>query len=273
MDETLAERMKALETAEVGRRLPSGSVAVARVDGRSFSRYTRDLTRPFDPRLSQLMIETARALVQESGAVAGYTQSDEITLVMVPASAEAQIYFDGRIQKMTSQLGAQTTAYFNHLLPAHLPEKAAARSLHVLPTFDARVWGVDTREDALDVLRWRQMDGVRNSVLMAAHAALGHRAMQDKSVRVLRAVLRERGAPWEDLPEYFKMGTFLCRRTVLRRFTADEVSVLPPQHEARSNPDLVVERTELAQRALPMLETIANLHDVVFKGAEPEIIA
>ncbi|MFO0649236.1 MAG: tRNA(His) guanylyltransferase Thg1 family protein [Polyangiales bacterium] len=269
MDESLAERMKALESAEALRRLPPGTIAVARVDGRSFSRYTRDLARPFDPRLSRLMIETARALTHEAGAVAGYTQSDEITLVMAPVSDEAQVYFDGRIQKMTSQLGAQATAMFHHLLAEHLPEKAAARTLTSLPTFDARVWSVPARADAIDVLRWRQMDGVRNSVLMTAYAEMGHAAMQEKTVRVLRGLLRERGTPWEALPEYFKSGTFLIRRTVRRRFTAEELDALPPKHAARRDPALEVERAELAERTLPDLDGITNLEAVVFEGAEP----
>jgi tRNA(His) guanylyltransferase len=270
MDETLAARMKAFESVEALRKLDPGGVAVARVDGRSFSRYTRGLARPYDPRLSRLMIETARALTHEAGAQVGYTQSDEITLVMAPVSDEAQVYFDGRVQKMTSQLGAQATAIFNHLLPEHMPEKAAARAIGALPTFDARVWRVPTRLDAVDVLRWRQMDGVRNSVLMAAYAELGHAAMQDKSVRVLRGELRDRGTPWESLPEYFKSGTFAVRRTVRRRFTAAELDTLPARHAARANPELEVERVELVERTMPDLDTITNLVDVMFEGADPE---
>lgn len=269
MDESLAERVKALESVEALRKLPHDGIAIARVDGRSFSRYTRDLARPFDPRLSRLMIETARALTHEAGAIAGYTQSDEITLVMARVSTEAQVYFDGRIQKMTSQLGAHATAIFHHLLPAHLPEKAATRALGALPTFDARVWSVPTRCDAIDVLRWRQMDGVRNSVLNAAHATFGHSAIQEKSVSTLRVMLSERSTPWEQLPEYFRWGTFVLRRTVRRRFTATELEVLPPRHAARLNPTLEFERTELFDRTIPALEEVSNLDAVIFDGAEP----
>lgn len=268
MEDTLADRMKRFESVEAGRRLEPGSLALARMDGRAFSSYTRDLARPFDPRLSRLMIDLTRLLVAESAACAGYTQSDEITLVMAPAGEGSQIYFDGRLQKMVSQLAAQATAVFHHLLPEHLPEKAAARTPTSLPTFDARVWPVPDRAVAADVLRWRQQDGVRNSVSMAARALFSAKALHQKDVHAMREMLREAGAPWEEQPDYFKRGTLIRRRTASRRFSAEELERLPPMHAARRDPELTVERTELVECA-PDLRRVTNLEAVVFDGAEP----
>ena len=268
MEDTLADRMKQFESVEAGRRLETGSLALARMDGRAFSTYTRDLARPFDPRLSRLMIDLARLLVAEAGACAGYTQSDEITLVMAPAGEGSQIYFDGRLQKMVSQLAAYATAAFHHLLPEHLPEKAALRTATSLPTFDARVWSVPDRTVAVDVLRWRQQDGVRNSVSMTARAHFSAKALHQKDVHTMRAMLRERGAAWEEMPDYFKRGTLVRRRTASRRFSADELQRLPPMHAARREPELTVERTELVETSLD-LRWVSNLEAVVFDGAEP----
>ena len=55
---------------------------VIRLDGVGFSKWTKGLNRPFDEKLTQLMIETTKFLVEETNAVVGYTQSDEITLIL-----------------------------------------------------------------------------------------------------------------------------------------------------------------------------------------------
>jgi tRNA(His) 5'-end guanylyltransferase len=52
-----------------------------RIDGRAFSGFCKGLKRPFDERLSNLMAETTKHLVTQSGAKLGYTQSDEISLI------------------------------------------------------------------------------------------------------------------------------------------------------------------------------------------------
>ena len=55
---------------------------IIRLDGNNFSKWTKGLEKPFDKKLTQLMTETTQFLVQETNAVVGYTQSDEITLVL-----------------------------------------------------------------------------------------------------------------------------------------------------------------------------------------------
>ncbi len=64
---------------------------IIRLDGNNFSTWTKSLTKPFDENLSQLMIETTKMLVQETNAVIGYTQSDEITLILY--SSDRKPYF------------------------------------------------------------------------------------------------------------------------------------------------------------------------------------
>src|SRR5215212_3282844 len=98
MNDGLGDRMKRYESAEAGRRLMPLLPAVARLDGRAFHAFVKGLTRPFDERLSRLMIETVASV--------GYTQSDEITLAWVPAGTDGQVFFDGRVQKMNSVLAA-----------------------------------------------------------------------------------------------------------------------------------------------------------------------
>ncbi len=86
----LAERCKSFELAEANRRATRGSPLLARLDGRAFHTFTRDLRRPYDEGMSVSMIETARYLVQEMQALVGYTQSDEITLAWHSTNAKSQ---------------------------------------------------------------------------------------------------------------------------------------------------------------------------------------
>ncbi len=264
---SLGDRMKLYEAKETGRRAMPLLPICVRIDGKRFSNFTRGLKRPFDPRLSEMMIAVTEALIDTTQARMGYTQSDEISLVFYSDSLESSIYLDGRIQKMTSILASMTTAHFHRLLPESLPEKS-----HLMPLFDARVWTEPTPAEAANAFRWRQFDARRNSISMAARAHFSHAQTMHKNSDELLEMLHQKGIVWDDYPNYFKWGTFLQKRRVTRAFTAEEIEKLPPQHQARTNPDLVVERNEIRRlHDLPPLHTLANCTDVILRGASPEL--
>ena len=265
MNDSLGDRMKRYEGAEAARRLMPQLPALARLDGRAFHAFVRGLARPFDRRLSDLMIDTATFLVRETNAVVGYTQSDEITLAWVSEVRDAQIFFDGRIQKMTSMLAALCAAHFNRRLPAFLPAGYADR----LPVFDCRVWNVPTLEEAANTFLWRELDATKNAVSMAARAHYEHADLHDKSAREMQELLWKKGVNWNDYPAFFKRGTFVRRRKVSRAFTAAELGALPPRHAARGKPGLVVERSECCAFDLPPLSRVENRAGVLFRGEEP----
>lgn len=264
--DALGDRMKLYERSETARRLLPLVPAVARIDGRSFSTLTSVLPRPFDPRLSRLMIDTVRFLVEQTSATVGYTQSDEISLLWFSDSIKREIFFDGRLQKMTSTLAALASVYFVRHLPAAVPELADA-----LPVFDCRVWNVPTREEAANVFLWREQDAAKNSVSMAARAHYPHGALHEKSSREMQAMLLEKNINWNDYPAFFKRGTFVQKRRVSRAFTAEERAALHPQHHARAQPDLVVERSSIVELAMPPFGRVTNRVDVLFDGADPVV--
>lgn len=172
MTDALGDRMKLYEQAEAGRAaLPLLPVCL-RLDGRSFSAWTRGLQRPFDPRLSALMIEVTTKLVEETGALVGYTQSDEISLVLYSDDPKSELWFAGKLQKLTSVAASFATAHFNARVPALLPERSGR-----LACFDCRAWTVPSLEEAANVLVWREVDATKNSVSMAAREFYSHRAL------------------------------------------------------------------------------------------------
>src|SRR4026208_742938 len=79
------EKMRVFETAHDLCVLP-GLHMVARLDGRSFTRLTKEVHEfeaPFDVRFRDLMLATAEHLMAECGfkIIFAYTQSDEISLL------------------------------------------------------------------------------------------------------------------------------------------------------------------------------------------------
>ena len=143
----LGDRMKHYETLGVsGMRLLPIIPIVARIDGRSFHNFTKGMKRPFDEDFSNAMTQTLIHLVKHTGASIGYTQSDELSLVWCQDSYKSEVWFDGRVAKMTSQLAAQATlAFYREVVKTMSPEFAER-----LPTFDARIWNVPTKDEAVN---------------------------------------------------------------------------------------------------------------------------
>lgn len=264
MSDALGDRMKLYEGIEAGRRLMPLLPVLARIDGRAFHSFTRGMARPFDARFAGAMVATTIALVRETGACMGYTQSDEITLAWHSESSKSQIWFDGRVAKMTSQLAAQATLVFYRLVLERLPDFA-----HRRPTFDARVWSVPNRTEGANVFLWREWDATKNSLSMAASAHYSAKRLHGVNGAQKHDMLMAAGVNWNDYPVFFKRGTYVQRRTESTPFSAEELDRLPPKHEARKNPALVVERSVVRVLAMPPLGSITNREAVIFDGAQP----
>lgn len=242
------------EGIECDRRFPNDCPIVARVDGRAFHSFTKGLHVPFDANLRQCMTGTAEHLLLESNAHLAYTQSDEISLVWLPVAGETKRWFGGRVCKLTSQLAAQATSAFQSFVREKLPLEYSLK----YPTFDAKVWSVPSVHDAVDAIIARHKDAVKNSVTAVANVYFSHRELHDKGTRERRAMLEACGHPWENFEYQVRYGVFFRRRKVFRKFSAEELSRLPPLHHARQNPDLVFERSELTSFTLSDLSSMSH---------------
>ena len=260
----LATRMKLYEGREAKRTpLPRLPVCV-RLDGKKFSSWTRGLARPFDVRLSLAMIDTTAMLVEQTGAIIGYTQSDEITLIFYTDDPKSEPWMGGRFQKLASVTASIATAHFNVNVAARLPEKAGR-----LAYFDARVWTVPSLEEAANVLLWRELDAVKNSISMAAQAVYSHSQLQGKSGSDKQDMLHEKGINWNDYSAVFKRGSYVRRVVVERKLTAEELEKLPPKHDAHKDPDMLVKRSRVQRVLVPPLNRVTNR--VAFMlGEDPE---
>lgn len=66
------------------------------------------------------------------------------------------------------------------------------------------------------------------------------------------------GVNWNDDPAFFKRGTYVQRRVVERSFSAKEIDRLPPRHEARKNPELLIKRSVVEAVELPRITQVVS---------------
>ena len=265
-NDLFGNRMKEYEFKESARRfLPLLPICI-RLDGKGFSKFTKGLQRPYDTRMISLMQQTTKFLVEETNANIGYTQSDEISLILYSDNYETETFFAGKIQKIVSILASLTTAKFNQLIPEFIPEKSDK-----LACFDCRAWQTPTLEEAVNNILWREKDATKNSISMSAQHYYSHKELLNKNSKQKQEMLFTKGINWNDYPDSFKRGTYIQRKKTAKKFSAEDIEKLPKNHQARINPDLVIERSEVNIINLPPLISIVNKIDVIFNGAEPKL--
>jgi tRNA(His) 5'-end guanylyltransferase len=263
--DSLGDRMKDYEAQETHRRFLPQLPLYARIDGRGFSKFTRDMDRPYDIHMSRCMIETTKTLVKETHATVGFVQSDEISLVWIPGP-NGVAWFDGKIMKMASVLAGLATASFVENVIQYFPNWM--QLVLRLPHFDCRVLSMPSETEAANMVLWRSLDAAKNSISMAASHYYSHRELQNKSGRDKHEMLYAKGVNWNNYPAFFKRGTFVRKTNVERTLSSLELSAIPEKHHPP--PDALVTRTEIQEFDLPPLARIINRADALFRGAEPK---
>lgn len=236
------DRAKDLEHATPPTLL-SKNYTVIRIDGHCFSTFTKGFLKPLDTRIEKAMIETTKALVQEFTASVGYTQSDEITLLIPPRleknSQELRpLIFGGRKQKLESLAAGCASAYFLfHLGIKELPPKAP------LPYFDARAISIEQPKDVIDLFRWRHTyDCFRNGVSSLALSLCCDGKRKGKELQSLhtaeRIELIKKFTGFDDpltkCPQHLLYGTFV------KRVQVSEVIQRLDDHKRDDQPETVI---------------------------------
>ena len=204
----LDTKMRIFETSHDHCVLP-GIHMVARLDGRSFTRLTKEVHRfqaPFDVKFRDHMFHTAEHLMDCGFRVIyGYTQSDEISLLFHRDEGS----FGRSLRKYNSILAGEASAKFSLLLGA-------------MACFDCRVSQLPTANDVRDYFRWRQEDAHRNALnahcywmlRQAGQDANGAtRHLRGMSVAAKNELLFQNGVNFNDLPAWQKRGAGLMWET------------------------------------------------------------
>ncbi len=264
--DALGDRMKAYEAQETKRSLLPLIPVYARIDGRSFSRFTKGMVRPYDSVMSNLMISTTKRLVEGTQARIGYTQSDEISLVWLADDPKSEMFFAGKVQKMASVLASMATAAFIRTL---LTTPYADR-VDMLPQFDARVFNLPTKTEAANAILWREKDATKNAISMAARAFFSHKELQGKKGAEMQEMLfTNAGVNFNDYPDFFKRGTFVRRIVEERTLTDSERDRIPEAQ--RPTREATFTRTRIDAIPMPRFGSVTNREAVIFDAAEPEL--
>ena len=231
VNDTLGTRMKEnyenISKTKLLRRTP---VAI-RIDGKAFHTFTRGFKKPFDDILIQSMEETMLYLCKNiQGCVLGYHQSDEITLILTDyKKLNSDAWFDYEVQKLCSIAASMATMRFAQVFNQKVydfvsnnaslgvdDEKTYSGALYKAATngamFDARCFNIP-REEVTNLVYWRQLDAMRNSVQMVGQANFSHKQLNKKNQETIKKMLKEeKGIDWErDFATCYKRGTCCVR--------------------------------------------------------------
>lgn len=276
------DRMKDFEGREAKRTLMPTLPIIARIDGRTFSKFTKPFDKPFDSRLANAMRETTRKLVEQSHARIGYTQSDEITLIFQDRGYGTQVFFGGRVQKLASVLAGMATAYFIRSLDAEIgewgqPGKAGTyepdNPVHQLfgtslPHFDCRVWNVPNEVEAANTLLWRAMDAQKNGISAACRTMYSPKEMDRKSQADMLEMMNQKGIDYHSsYSVQDRYGTFMQRRTYTTLLDDETWDKIPDDQKEKHG--RLVTRSRVVDIEIERFKDVENRVDVIFDCVNP----
>ena len=230
----LGTRMKTYYEEVPKFRLYRRTPVAIRIDGKAFHTFTRGFKKPFDEILIKTMQDTMLYLCENiQGCVLGYTQSDEITLILQDyKTLTTSAWFDYEAQKICSISASMATMAFNKYFSENidkyvfehedrnwigevvdtgdLDKKYYTNLLNAKEKgamFDARCFNIP-KEEVTNLLYWRQLDAARNSVQMVGQAYFSHKELQNKSCSNIQDMLMEKyNINWNDFPTTQKRGS------------------------------------------------------------------
>lgn len=224
----LGTRMKEYYEQIPKMKLMRRTPVIIRIDGKAFHTFTKGFEKPFDEILIQSMQETTKYLCENiQGCVLGYTQSDEISLVLIDYQTfHTAAWFDYEVQKMVSVAASMATMAFNRIFTKMVNDycnkelqekedagkrKAYRKALIQGAMFDARVFNIP-KEEVTNCIYWRQLDATRNSIQMVGQAMFAHKELHGKSCNDIQDMLVEqKGINWNNFPAYKKRGTCVVK--------------------------------------------------------------
>lgn len=230
---TLSDRMKNnyenITRYYLTRRMP----VIIRIDGKAFHTFTRGFKKPFDYILVNTMQDTMKYLCENiQGCVLGYTQSDEISIVLTDyAELTTDAWFGNNLQKMCSVSASMATLAFNkffsdrvqdsmydccddlgdEIIPEKKNEYDNACKVYFnklnAAMFDSRVFTIP-KEEVCNYLIWRQQDATRNSILSVGQANFTQKELHGKSCKNIQDMLMlQKGINWNDYSTTLRRGS------------------------------------------------------------------
>ena len=231
VNDELGMRMKEFYEEVPKTRLVRRMPVTIRIDGKAFHTFTRGFQKPFDEILVKSMQDTMKYLCENiQGCVLGYTQSDEITLILVDyQNLNSCAWFDYEVQKVCSIASSMATMAFNKFFTKNVNYfemtheyddtineycTTLVNAAEKGAMFDARCFNIP-KEEVCNLIYWRQLDATRNSIQMVGQANFSHKELQKKSCNMIQEMLfAEKGINWNDYPTHLKRGSCCIKTTI-----------------------------------------------------------
>lgn len=178
------------------------------------------------------------------GCIIGYTQSDEITLILTDYETfTTDAWFEYEVQKLCSISASMATKEFNRIFQENVnefidenkdeinnnPERkrlydAYMKAIEKGAMFDSRCFNIP-KEEVTNLIYWRQQEASRNSIQMVGRANFSHRQLQNKSCNdICNMLMIEKGIDWENFKVYQKRGSCCIKRTEIKMIDTEEVT-------------------------------------------------
>lgn len=231
VNDALGQRMKAYEAISqyhLMRRTP----VIIRVDMKAGHTFTKHLHKPYDDIFQGAMRDTMKFMCENiQNCVFGYAQSDEITFVLIDyETLTTDAWFGYRTDKLCSIAASMATMKFNQAFTNRASEwcedywdawntteddrnyfNTLNECMNKGAMFDARCFNIP-KEEVTNLVYWRQLDAMRNSVQSLGQAHYSARQLHGASCEVIKEMLRQDDMDWNDLPITQQRGV-ACRKS------------------------------------------------------------
>ena len=204
--DAMGDRFKeyeAVSNIKLTRRTP----VILRLDMCHGHTFTKGFDKPFDKTFIHCMQHTMKYLCENvQNCVFAYTQSDEISLVLVDyKTLETSAWFDNKVEKICSVAASFATYAFNKSFAEEYQYSKYKHAYESGAIFDCRCFNVP-KEEVANYFYWRQKDAVRNSVEATAQANFPQKKLLGKCQRDLLEMLKGIGVDWYAYPLWIQRG-------------------------------------------------------------------
>ena len=251
VNDALGVRMKEKYEMRARSYLTPGVPVAIRIDGKAFHTFTKGFKKPFDRVLMTSMQKTMQYLCQNiQGCVFGYTQSDEITLILIDyQTIDTDCWFGYQVQKVCSIAASMATMAFNRFFANEVANEIMEWRCGFTPQsceiqekekmyqerlksatnkgamFDARCFNIP-KEEVTNLIYWRQLDATRNSIQMVGQANFSHKELQGCSCNKIQDMLMtQKGINWNNIPTHLKRGSCCVRDYNGRWYVDNEIPI------------------------------------------------
>lgn len=219
------------------RRMP----VIIRLDGKAFHTFTRGFNKPFDSVLADTMQKTTEYLCKNvEGCVLGYTQSDEISLLLVDyKNLNTEAWFNYAVQKCVSVVASMATMafnkYFDELVGEFCEKNSVTHfdsggfethfntieneilfgrynvSLDKGALFDARIFNIP-KEEVVNYFVWRQNDCIRNAINSIGQKYFSNNVLSHKSTADIKNMLADSDISVDSYDEKYMNGLICMKK-------------------------------------------------------------